>query len=237
MNVSDCLKILSSSREELKVFLSETITNHQFSYINFGTAIEPYIKDKLVSIFQKTGAIKTQDDCKVAKDKNEFPDFTLVCSDHQLAIEIKSGNHSRLQKNRWVKCKNSENDMGTLNAWPKKLRKFGGEYIFYLLIEYDFNDHDQQIVDVKVAPFYEFLDLNSDGLLRYREKDGNLRPKDFNSDSPIKSLGQFQELLPKTASYRSKRIINKHLRLLSPHERVEVLKALASQENCTLINK
>lgn len=237
MRISECINILLSSREDITKYLQEIIKIHQFSYINFGTAIEPYIKDKLVEIFQQAGIIKNPEDYKVAKDKNEFPDFTLLCSTPPLAIEIKSGNHSKLQKNRWVKCKNSENDMGTLNEWPKKLRKFGGENIFYLLIEYDFTDQGEQIIDVKIAPFYKFLDLNSEGLLRYREKDGNLRPKNFDAEPPVKSLEQFQELLPLTAIYRSKRIITKHLKQLSSEERIEVLRELASQEKFTLIKK
>ena len=66
-------------------------------------------------------------------------------------------------------------------------------------------------MDVKIGPFYEFLDLNADGFLRYREKDGNLRPKDFDDLSPVKTLEQFEKLLPETVPYRSKRIIKKHI--------------------------
>lgn len=237
MRIYDCVDILLSSRENITKYLKEIIKSHQFSYINFGTAIEPYIKDKLVEIFQQAGVIKDSGDYRVAKDKNEFPDFTLSCSNPPLVIEFKSGNHSKLQKNRWVKCNNSGNDMGTLNEWHKKLMKFGGENIFYLLIEYDFNDRGEQIIDVKIAPFYMFLDLNSDGVLRYREKDGNLRPKDFDAEPRVKSLEQFKELLPPTAIYRSKRIITKHFKQLSSEERIEVLKGLASQEKFTLIKK
>lgn len=237
MKICDCVNILLSAREDITKDLQEIIKIHQFSYINFGTAIEPYIKDKLVEVYQEAGVIKNPEDYKVAKDKNEFPDFTLLCSIPQLALEFKSGNHSKLRNNRWVKCKNSENDMGTLNEWPKKLRKFGGENIFYLFIEYDFTDRWEKIIDVKISPFYEFLDLNSAGLLRYREKDGNLRPKGFDAESPVKSLEQFQKLLPLTAIYRSKRIINKHLKQLSSEERIEVLRELACQEKFALINK
>lgn len=237
MNISDCIIILLSSREEIREYLKEIISIHQFSYINFGTAVEPYLKEKLVEIFKKAGIIRNEEDYKVAKNKNDFPDFTLLSSIPPLAIEIKSGNHSKLQKKKWVKCKNSENDMGTINEWPKKLKSFGGENIYYLFIEYDFSDQGEQIIDVKIAPFYEFLDLNSDGLLRYREKDGNLRPKDFTAESPIKSLVQFEELFPKTAIYRSKRIINKHLKQLSSEERIEVLRSLAFQEKYTLNKK
>jgi hypothetical protein len=71
--------------------------------------------------------------------KNEFPDFTLL-TNPMLAIEIKSGNHYKLQDGRWSSCSNSENDMGTLNKWPEKLRMFGGQYIYYVFIEYSLTD-------------------------------------------------------------------------------------------------
>ncbi len=237
MNISDCVKVLQSSRGVIKKYLQDNLKNGNYSYRNFGTAVEPAVTNILVEIFQKAGIIRNQEDYRIAKDKNEFPDFTLLSSDPPLAIEFKSGNRCQLKVNKWVTCRNSENDMGTINEWPRKLKKFGGENIYYLFIEYNFTDQVQEIVDVKIAPFYEFLDLNSDGLLRYREKDGNLRPKNFDTDPPINSLEQFQKLIPVTAVYRSKRIIIKHLGQLSPEQRLEFLRELASQEGFDFVRK
>jgi hypothetical protein len=67
---------------------------------------------------------------------------------------------------------------------------------------------------VQIAPFYKFLGLNKDGLLKYREKDGNLRPKNFDEISPVKSFDQFKKLFKKTVIYRSRRIIKKHQTIL-----------------------
>jgi len=237
IKTEDCIKILLSSRETLLDYLNKVITDESFTYINFGTAVEPYIKEKLIEIFQQVGIIKSDKDYNLAKDKNDFPDFTLLSSEFPIAIEIKAGNHSQKKDGKWRTCKNSENDMGTFNSWSDKLNKFGGDFIYYLFIEYDFNDQYKKIVDVKIAPFYKFLGLTSNGLLKYREKDGNLRPKDFRANSPITSLRVFEALLPKTAIYRSKKIITKHLNLLSVEERYEVLKEIARKENYVLEKK
>lgn len=100
--------------------------------------------------------------------------------------------------------------MGTLNEWPNKLKKFKGENIYYIFVTYNFNDTIKEILNVEIAPFYHFLGVNSDGFLKYREKDGNLRPKDFGTKPPIETLKQFEQLFNKTIIYRSKRIIKKH---------------------------
>ena len=100
--------------------------------------------------------------------------------------------------------------MGTLSEWPQKIKKFGGYNIYYIFVIYNFNDKVKEVLNIKIAPFYQFIGLNKDRVLKYREKDGNLRPKDFDIDSPIKTLGQFEELLNKTIVYRSRRIIKRH---------------------------
>ena len=94
----------------------------------------------------------------------------------------------------------------------QKIKKYGNENIYYIFIVYKIDNRNKSIIDVQIAPFYKFLGLNSDGLLKYREKDGNLRPKDFDEISPIKSFGQFKKLFEKTVIYRSRRIIKKHQR-------------------------
>lgn len=224
MDEINCKEYFIRSREEIRDYLQDVVSKNDFNYRTFGTEIEDYVTKKLVEIFKRGGFIKSEKDFKIASNKNEFPDFTLKCSDSHLAIEIKSGNHSKISGGSWTSCKNSNNDMGTLNVWQEKLEKFGGENIYYLFIEYNFNDTVERIVDVKVGPFYNFLGLNKQGLLRYREKDGNLRPKDFDADSPIRSFQQFQNLFSKTIIFRSKRIIIKHWNIL-PNTEKEILLA------------
>ena len=138
-----------------------------------------------------------------------------------MAIEYKSGNEIKLEKGKWTSCKNSNNDMGTLNNWLSKIKKFGNENIYYVFVIYKFNNVTKEITDVQIAPFYKFIGLNKVGLLSYREKDGNLRPKDLFGESQITSFEQFNRLFKKTIVYRSKRIIKKH-RL--------ILKSLRSKE-------
>lgn len=215
----NCKEYIISSREEIKVYLQDVVSIGIYNYRTFGTEIEEPVSKKIVELFNKGGFINSEEDYKIASNKNEFPDFTLFCNDIDLAIDIKSGNHSKISSGRWIPCKNSNNDMGTLNAWQEKIEKFGGENIYYLFVEYNLNDKEEKIIDVKVGPFYSFLGLNQQGLLKYREKDGNLRPKDFDAESPIMSFQHFQSLFNNTKIFRAKRIIKKHWETLPDTEK------------------
>jgi len=207
------ISVLVNSKNIILNQLREVIKNGSFSYRTFGVSIEPYISDIIIKIFKRNNLIKNKRGYKLAPDKNYFPDFELKTTP-SLAIEYKSGNEIKLDRGKWVLCKNSNNDMGTLNTWLTKIKKFGSENIYYVFVIYKFNSVTKEITDIQIAPFYKFIGLNKAGLLSYREKDGNLRPKDFFEKSPITSFEQFNKLFEKTIIYRSKRIIKKHSLIL-----------------------
>ncbi len=205
----EAIRALLSSKKEILSYLKEIVSGGDFNYRTFGTAIEDHLITILIKIFKEVGFIKDKKDYKTTPHKNYFPDFELRTLP-SIAVEFKSGNRSQNHNGKWIKVKNSENDMGTLNDWPRRIDKFGGGNIYYVFVIYNFDDRTKEVQDVEIAPFYKFTGLNKDRLLKYREKDGNLRPKDFDADSPIKTFEQFKELFDKTKTYRSKRIIKRH---------------------------
>jgi len=216
----NAIKILVGSKKIILSRLRQVVKTGSFNYRTFGAAIEEYISDILIEIFKKADFVENDKDYILAPNKNYFPDFQLKTSPI-LAIEYKSGNEIKLEKGKWTSCKNSNNDMGTLNTWLSKIKKFGDENIYYVFVIYKFNNATKEITDIQIAPFYKFIGLNKVALLSYREKDGNLRPKDLFGKSQITSFEQFNKLFKKTIVYRSKRIIKKH-RL--------ILKSLRSKE-------
>lgn len=205
----EVISYLQSCKNEILNYLIKIVNSKNFNYRTFGTDIEEYLNNILIQIFTEGKIIEDNNDYFLAPNKNYFPDFELKTK-QSLAIEYKSGNKSQYRKDEWVTVKNSENDMGTLNEWPNKIKKFGGENIYYIFVTYNFNDTIKEILDIEIAPFYNFLGVNSDGVLKYREKDGNLRPKDFDAEPPLKTFKQFEQLFNKSIIYRSKRIIKKH---------------------------
>lgn len=225
--MNEAVKLLKNSHNQLLKKLQEVVNKNpkNFDYKTFGTTIEEYVEKELIEIFTKGGFIKNIFDYHKSKDKNEFPDFTLNINP-KLAIEVKSGNLSKKDKGRWVSCNNSNNDMGTLNSWEDKINDFGGDNIYYLFIIYNFNDTKKEIVRIEIEPFYKFIGQNSDGLLKYREKDGNLRPKNFNEPSPFNTFEEFNKLFNGTVIYRAKRIIQKHIESVPKEERNKFLDSL-----------
>lgn len=212
----NAIKVLVSSKKVILSRLRQVVKTGSFNYRTFGTAIEEYISDILIEIFKKADFVENDKDYILAPNKNYFPDFQLKTSPI-LAIEYKSGNEIKLEKGKWTSCKNSNNDMGTLNTWLSKIKKFGSENIYYVFVIYKFNNATKEITDIQIAPFYKFIGLNKVGLLSYREKDGNLRPKDLFEKSQITSFEQFNKLFEKTIIYRSKRIIKKHRLILKSY--------------------
>ncbi|MBS1516591.1 MAG: hypothetical protein JSS91_00730 [Bacteroidetes bacterium] len=215
---------MQEAKPQLLAFLQQVIIDNKFNYETFGKEIEKYLVSKIIEILTTKGIIKNDSDYHLAPNKNHFPELTLY-TDPNLAIELKSGNHFKKTLGRWGTCKNSENDMGTLNSWGDKLEKFGGDNIYYFFIEYGFNDKQEKIIDVKFEPFYKFLFV-TDGILKYREKDGNLRPKDFDKPSLINSFPEFQSYIEGTEIYRSKRIVKKHFQYLPLKDMEEIYKEL-----------
>ncbi len=205
----EVINYLQSLEGKILSYLKKVVRSKDFSYRTFGTAIEEHLTDVIVNILTDGGFIKNNTDYAVSPNKNHFPDFELKTMP-PLAIEYKSGSKSQYRNDKWVTVKNSENDMGTLNEWPRKIEKFGGDNIYYLFVVYNFNDTTKEVLSVQIAPFYQFIGLSGGKVLKYREKDGNLRPKDFDIEPPIKTLKQFEELFNKTIVYRSKRIIKRH---------------------------
>lgn len=188
-------------------YINKTEVYGGIDYTTFGKQIEEAICEALIGYFNKKNMLKSH---KIAPTKNDFPDFEL---NKEFAFEIKAA---------WNKS-NPENDMGTLNSWTKKLQKYN-DNIYYIFVKYNCGDDDTVIgIDnIHVDKVYNLIGHNSDGYLKYREKDGNLRPKswsDFDTNkSYVKNYSDFKKQLDETDDYRAYRIIYKKLTQLKDNE-------------------
>ncbi len=72
-DISKAKELLINAKQPLAAYLQKSLQSRNFSYLTFGTEIQPFITEFLVDLFTKKG-FKSH---KPAKDKNEFPDFTL----------------------------------------------------------------------------------------------------------------------------------------------------------------
>ncbi len=196
---------LADNKKEIETFvknyLSGAVKNNSYDYTTFGKVVEDLIADSLDSFFSTKYGIG-KDQCKRAKNKNDFPDYLLL---EKYAIDFKSA----------IDSQEPENDLGTINSWPDKINKFGGNNIYFLFVKYSIhNDNTVTICEVYFDNFYKFIGKSKLNLLKYREKDGNLRPKTWKCFSENinewNTLEEFNSAFERTKSTRARRLVEKY---------------------------
>lgn len=199
----------------LKKRLTKVMSNGTFSYTFAGHILEKEIQDHLTGLFPNG---------RCSNNKNSFPDFSVG----NRAIEIKCGNTRQRSKNAtWTNVSCPENDMGTIRSWKSKISQWGCP--IYIFVVYTIDDKCRTIDDIIIGPFYQFLGIVSkDNTLKYREKDGNLRPCKFADmkSSAIKDLETFEKLLEETDLKRNRSIISKKFICLEHEQRTKILEEL-----------
>jgi hypothetical protein len=201
------------SREMENVLRSYLDNQEEIDYKSFGVSCELPIVARVKEILNTSyDGIK----CIPAKDKNEFPDITILIGGKKIALEIKSGCKSK----NGIEIRNSNNDLGTIRSWSEKLSRF--DQILYLYVIYSRVKSEgsriervSSIESVIINEFYKFIGINRAGVLNYRKKDGNLRPANFSEfqNPVILTLKEFKELLELTNIYRSFDLVIEHLQI------------------------
>lgn len=196
-------------------------------YEVFGKEVEKPVSD-LVEEFLKSKNIEYK--VKRAKNKNEFPDLKLTIDGIEYALEHKAGESSQ----------GPNNDMGTLNAYPSKIDKFE-DRIFCTFVKYSKAQKGNGIIvdDVYFDKIYKFIGEFSSSkrndILKYRKKDGNLRPKvwtDFNNEKVYTSnIEDFKYKIDKTVQYRAEQLVLQHISDLNDESKARVYEELEKQIN------
>lgn len=210
--------------EYLKEHLPQKIADAGYSnYEIFGKEVEGSISDTIEEYLTLNGITFIP---RRAKNKNTFPDLEVEINGTKYALEHKAGIHS----NKGDIDDTAANDMGTINAYPKKIRNYN-DNMFCTFVKYSVLDDDTiDIEDIFFDKIYTFIGKRADGdYLSYREKDGNLRPKKWedmsNGITYFATLDEFRDALNTTALYRSERIAIKHIdNLRNEPESLEMLK-------------
>ncbi|ELB2056874.1 hypothetical protein QNZ53_002082 [Vibrio parahaemolyticus] len=202
--------IFSSLASFINQGLQEEVNQQSLSdYEIFGKQVEGLVCNLVSNYFEESEFSAT---FSRAKNKNEFPDLKVTVNSVNYALEIKAGESST----------GPGNDMGTLRAYPKKLEDYN-DNIYCIFIKYSKPTGTGLIVvnDVYFEKIYKFIGRMSGNplLLKYRKKDGNLRPKCWNdfesSTNYFSTKSEFETAIVHTNSYRSESIIIEHLERLS----------------------
>lgn len=215
--------IIQQIKAALSVKNIQPLVNQSFKYETFGKDIEDPIQNYLQQSLQNVNL-------KFAPNKNYYPDVEIV--DYDLSIDIKCGSTKAKKGGVFETVVNSNNDFGTLNSWiTKKLKQTSKHYIIFIRYTPDQEGKNIVIDEVYFNPIYYFVGMNNDALY-YREKDGNLRPKNFSEfdSTQIKDYKHFERCLLNTEKIRSKKICQKKFaylkKTLSKDEFDEFVKSL-----------
>jgi len=210
--------------EDLKDFINQRLQSKVEAaglnkYEIFGKEVEDPISDLIEDYLNDNNIPYT---AKRAKKKNDFPDLELTIKGTKYAFEHKAG-----------EADNNANDLGTLNAYPDKIEKYGDNiYCVYIKYSKATKNNGIFINDVYFDKIYRFIGKTAakEGILKYRKKDGNLRPKvwsDFaNNTVYFNTLAEFKSAIKKTVEYRAEKLVLQHIDSLNEDSLQNVLRYL-----------
>jgi hypothetical protein len=201
-------------KDNYHIFNEEIQNIDRYRYNSFGTDFEGYIAPLIKNYLE---AIFPDIQVNFARTKIDFPDITVKYNGETMALDIKCCSHwNKTPTGEWRQINHCNTDLGTLREIEQKIKKF--DSIVYFFAEYSCTDKIRCIHEIHVRPFYEFIGTSQNGrIIRYRKKDGNIRPANFKqfNNSHFTSLKQFVDNLVATNIYRDFSIAEERLQLLN----------------------
>jgi hypothetical protein len=146
------------------------------------------------------------------KEKNRLADLAVLCNEGNTALAIKTARGSD----------NPENDLGTFRQYPEKKRLFNAS--FDLWIRYDQSNGKIRIDKIFFDRSYKFVGKSqkAKGGVKYRKKDGNMRPKSwamFNSGKTFWNTEvEFEEAMLKSIIFRANALVEEHLEAMTEED-------------------
>lgn len=198
--------------EEVTAFLKKT--NRQGSYTTVWRQYEDAVIGALVVILPKHVPELTQgsfDAGKAGREKNRPADFGIVCGTNQIEISIKSARKSA----------NPENDMGTFNDHPARKRAFSDSFTVW--VRYDDSMGEIKCDRAFFDRTWSFVGKSTlvDGV-KYRKKDGNMRPKSWSMFNSGKSYwgseDEFESAVKRSETFRANELVKEHLQDLGEQD-------------------
>jgi len=145
---------------------------------------------------------------QVGREKNRLADFAIVCGTNTIEISIKAARAGE----------NPENDMGTFRDHPNRERLFVAS--FTLWVRYEDKGETLRAERVFFDRTWRFVGKSTlvDGV-KYRKKDGNMRPKPWSMFDSGKaywlSEEEFELAVRRSETYRANELVKEYLTDLS----------------------
>lgn len=210
--------------------INTDVRSKGISYHTSGKAFEGMVIKTVLDFLKNNEEIRLVD-FHEAKTKTEWPDLWVVTewkkATEKLFIEIKAGDSSA----------NPENDLGTLRSlWKEHILKDLGlsnlERLFMLFVKYSKESGKiTKIDEVYIGHYFHFIGNRKVGsldILKYRKKDGNLRPVSWEEMKRIRVEGIKKEELTSflkkyylATIYRSMSIVKEHEKIIGSCKNIE----------------
>ncbi len=145
------------------------------------------------------------------REKNRLADFAIRCGTNVIEISIKAARGSE----------NPENDMGTFRDHPNREKLFTAA--FTLWVRYEDNGGTLRAERVFFDRTWRFVGKSTlvDGV-KYRKKDGNMRPKPWTMFDSGKAYWQseeeFERAVKRSETYRANEMVKEYLTDLSEED-------------------
>ena len=141
---------------------------------------------------------------EAGREKNRLADFAIRCSTNVIEVSIKAGRRSG----------NPENDMGTFRDHPNREKLFAAS--FTLWVRYEDAGGTLRAERVFFDRTWRFVGKSTlvDGV-KYRKKDGNMRPKPWAMFDSGKSYwtneAEFEAAVKRSEIYRANALVKEYL--------------------------
>jgi hypothetical protein len=142
------------------------------------------------------------------REKNRLADFAILCGTNMIEISIKAAR----------RAENPENDMGTFRDHPNREKLFAASFTVW--VRYESSGEDLRAERVFFDRTWRFVGKSTlvDGV-KYRKKDGNMRPKPWSMFDAGKaywsSEEEFELAVKRSEIYRANELVKEYLTDLS----------------------
>ena len=145
---------------------------------------------------------------QVGREKNRLADFAIICGTNTIEVSIKAARNSG----------QPENDMGTFRDHDNRKKQFAASFTVW--VRYEDKGGMLRAERVFFDRTWRFVGKSTlvDGV-KYRKKDGNMRPKSwalFDSGKALwKTEGEFEAAVKRAETFRANELVKEHLSDLS----------------------
>lgn len=148
---------------------------------------------------------------QAGREKNRLADFAIVCGTNVIEVSVKTARRSG----------NPENDMGTFRDHPNREKLFAASFTVW--VRYDDVGEALRAERVFFDRTWRFVGKSTlvDGV-KYRKKDGNMRPKPWSMFDSGKAYWQseaeFEAAVQRSETYRANELVKEYLTDLSEED-------------------